>query len=146
MDEPVANARALRLCLWCVGAVAVEVLLYLSYRGHDARFHWLTHFLVGASFALVLMAFHTLRTRQATRLPLVWILLAHLYAMIPDFLFSLGVPHYRWMELFLGHISSHLVPGRNFAWLAVFAVALAAYLLTLDRAAKLDPRTSEDPG
>jgi len=35
----VRERRALRLCGWCVVAVAVEVALYLSYRGHDARFH-----------------------------------------------------------------------------------------------------------
>ncbi len=134
--EPLATARALRACLWCVAVVVVEVLLYLSYRGHDARFHWLTHVLVGASFALALMTLNSWRTRRPTRFPLVWPLLAHLYAMMPDFLFGLGVPHYRWMEVFLGHISSHFIPGQNFTWLAVFAVALAGYLLTLDRTAR----------
>lgn len=137
-DEPVATGRALRTCLWCAVAVVVEVLLYLSYRGHDARFHWLTHFLVGASVALVLMTLRAWRTRRPVRFPLVWMLLTHLYAMIPDFLFSAGVPHYAWMEVFLGHISSHFVPGRNIAWLAAFAAALAGYLLTLDRTARRD--------
>ena len=135
-DEPAATARALSICLWCAAAIVVEVLLYLSYRGHDARFHWLTHFLVGASFALALMTVQSWRTRRPTRFPLVWLLLAHLYAMVPDLLFSLGVPHYRWMEVFLGHISSHFAPGRNFAWLAVFAASLGVYLLTLDRTAR----------
>lgn len=139
MTEPVATASTLRFCLWCVGAVGVEALLYLSYRGHDARFHWLTHFFVGASFALVLMALRTWRTGQPVRLPLLWLLLAHLYAMFPDFLFSFGIAHYPWMELFLGHVSSHFVLGRNLGWLAVFAAALGAYLVTLDRAARRDP-------
>lgn len=137
-DEPAASARVLSICLWCAAAVVVEVLLYLSYRGHDARFHWLTHFLVGASFALVVMAVRSWRTRRPVRFPLVWLLLAHLYAMTPDFLFSLGVPHYRWMEVFLGHISSHFILGRNFGWLAVFAAALAGYLLTIDWTARRD--------
>lgn len=132
------TASALRLCGLCAAAVAAEVLLYLSYRGHDARFHWLTHFLIGASTALVAMAAWTWRTRRTAPLPLVWILVAHLYAMFPDFVFRFGIAHYRWMEIFLGHISSHFVPGRNVTWLAVFAVALATYLLVIDHRAAAD--------
>ncbi len=59
MTTPVAAAErttTLRVCLWCVTAVLAEVGLYASYRGHDARFHWFTHFFVGASAALVVMA------------------------------------------------------------------------------------------
>lgn len=132
------TAGALRLCGACGAAALVEVLLYLSYRGHDARFHWLTHFLVGASTALILMAAWTWRTRRTARLPLVWVLVAHLYAMLPDFVFQFGAAHYPWMEIFLGHISSHLIPGRNVTWLAVFAASLATDLLVVDRRARTD--------
>ena len=40
MTTPVATAHpgaTLRVCLWCAIAVLVEVALYASYRGHDAR-------------------------------------------------------------------------------------------------------------
>ena len=57
MSNP-SPTQALRACSWCAVVVVVEVLLYVSYRSHDARFHWLTHFLVGASTALVLSLIH----------------------------------------------------------------------------------------
>ena len=43
-------------CAWCVVAVLAEVALYASYRDHDARFHWFTHFFVGTSVAILVMA------------------------------------------------------------------------------------------
>jgi pimeloyl-ACP methyl ester carboxylesterase len=121
-----------RLCLWCAVAVAVEVGLFLSYRGHDARFHWFTHFFVGASVALVAMTLVARRQRQPVAYPLVWPVLGHLVAMFPDLLFAGGVAHEPWMDVFLGHISSHFVPGRNITWYAMFLVSLAGYLVQLD--------------
>ena len=135
---PAAEGRrsTLRLCLWCVAAVVVEVGLYLSYRGHDARFHWFTDFFVGASVALVAMALVTARTRRRVPYPLVWPLLAHLFAMAPDLIFVGGIAHRRWMDLFLGHISTHFVPERNLTWYAVFLASLGVYVLALGRWAR----------
>ncbi|MBW3574378.1 MAG: hypothetical protein KY450_05850 [Actinobacteria bacterium] len=131
---PHTTARVLRLCLWCVLAVAVEIALYLSYRGHDARFHWFTHFFVGSAVALLIMSVVALRTRRPVPLPLVWPLLGHLYAMFPDFLFTGGhIAHEPWMDVFLGHISTHFVPGRNLTWYVVFLAAVALYLGVLHR-------------
>jgi len=126
-------ARALRVCLWCALAVVAEMALYASYRGHDARFHWFTHFFVGASVALLAMAAVAAVTRRAVSRPLVWPLLAHLMAMFPDFVFIAGRAHQRWMDVFLGHLSSHFVPGRNLTWYLVFLVCLGLYLAVLDR-------------
>jgi hypothetical protein len=129
-----AGARSpLRVCLWCVAAAIAEVGLYLSYRGHDARFHWFTHFFVGAATALVVMATITVRTRRPVPYPLVWPLAGHLVAMFPDFLFIAGRVHERWMDAFLGHLSTHFVPGRNLTWYALFLAALALYLGAVDR-------------
>jgi len=129
----VERSAALRVCLWCAVAAVVEVGLYVSYRGHDARFHWFTHFFVGSSLALVVMAVVAAHTRRPAPLPLVWPFLAHLVAMFPDFLFTAGIAHERWMDVFLGHISSHFVPGRNLTWFTMFLAALAAYLIVLAR-------------
>lgn len=126
---PSATDRVLRLCLWCTLAVAVEVALYLSYRGHEASFHWFTHFFVGSAVALLVMSAVALRTRRPVPVPLVWPLLGHLYAMFPDFLFTGGqTAHQRWMDVFLGHISTHFMPGRNATWYAVLLAAAAFYL------------------
>ncbi|MFP5377083.1 MAG: hypothetical protein ACLGIO_09945 [Acidimicrobiia bacterium] len=136
-DGPVTAAvrtsRAVRVCAWCVAAVVVEVGLYASYRGHDARFHWFTHFFVGASAALVVMAAVAARTGRPVPLPLVWPLVGHLVTMAPDLAFVAGVAHRRWMDVFLGHVSTHFVPGRNWTWYGVFLLCLGAYLVVLDR-------------
>src|SRR5438309_1737840 len=49
---------------WALVAAAFEVYIFLAYRAHEARFHWFTHFFVGASVALVLMAAVAWRTRR----------------------------------------------------------------------------------
>lgn len=125
-------ARGLRSCLASVVAIFVEIVLYVSYRAQDARFHWLTHVLVGGSTAFLVMAAWSWITRRPARLPIIWWLFGHLYAMVPDLLFRAGTAHSAWMEIFLGHIASHAVPGRNTTWLVVFAGALALYLFVLD--------------
>lgn len=135
--------RPVRLCVWCVGAVVVEVGLYASYRGHDARFHWFTHFFVGAAAALIIMSVVTAQSRRPVPLPLVWVLLGHLVAMAPDLAFMAGVAHRQWMDLFVGHVSSHAAPGRNWTWYIVFLAALGAYLAILDR---LSPETTHPEG
>ncbi len=134
VSAPAETGRFVRLCLWCLLAVAVEIGLYLSYRGHDARFHWFTHFFVGSAVALLLMSAVALRTRRPVPLPLVWPLIGHLYAMFPDFLFTGGhIAHERWMDVFLGHVSTHFVPGRNLTWYVAFLAAVALYLGVLHR-------------
>lgn len=134
----------LRLCWWCAVGVLAEAGLYLSYRDKDARFHWFTHFLLGAGVALVVMAIAAWRTGRPVRFPLLWLVVGHLVAMFPDFLFQLGVAHERWMDVFLLHVSSHFVPGGNWTWLVAFLVALAAYLVTCDRLAA-SPRSASPP-
>lgn len=126
------TGRLRTLVPWVVLAV-VEILLYASYRSHDARFHWATHFLVGGTVALTAMAAWSYATRRPVRRSALWILGAHLFAMFPDFVFEAGHRHEWWMEVFLLHIRSHFVPGRNLFWLVTFLVALAAYLTVLDR-------------
>lgn len=126
--SPPARTRPAAICAWCALAVGVEVVLYVSYFAHEARFHWFTHFFVGASAALVVMTVIAWRTRRPVPLPLVWPILGHLVAMFPDFLFEAGIAHRRWMDVFLGHLSTHFIPGRNWTWYGVFLVCLALYL------------------
>jgi pimeloyl-ACP methyl ester carboxylesterase len=126
-------SHGLRQSVLTMLAVVAEIGLYHSYRGHDARFHWFTHFFVGATVVLLVGAVYAWRAGRPVRLPLLWILGAHAFAMFPDFLFQAGIAHYRWMDLFLGHISSHFLPGRNLTWFLVATAALAIHLITLDR-------------
>lgn len=127
------SVAAMHACVWCAVAILLEIGLYLSYRGHDARFHWFTHLFVGAAATLLIMAAVSARTGRPVPYPLVWPLIGHLFAMTPDLLFAGGLVHSRWMDVFLGHVSSHFVPGRNLTWYAVFLSALAGYLFVIDR-------------
>lgn len=116
---------------WCAYAtfVATEVLLYVSYRHHDANFHWFLHFFVGASTALLLMTLWAWRTRRSALFPLTWILLGHAFAMIPDFLFlCCSIIHQSWMDIFLWHLGAHFIPGRNWTWYTIFMACLAIHL------------------
>jgi len=115
-------------------SVAVaEALLLASYRGHEAGFHWATHFLVGLSAAaLTNLAWLALKGAPA-RGQLLSILAWHLYAMLPDLLFSRGIPHDGWMDVFLAHISSHYVPGGITTWLAIALTLSSAYAIVLSR-------------
>lgn len=114
--------------------VGAEVLLYISYSGHQAAFHWATHFLVGLTAAAsVNLACLALKGAPA-RGQLLSVLGLHLYAMAPDLLFSgANVPHDGWMDLFLGHISAHYVPGGVRTWLIVALLSSGVYAWVLSR-------------
>ena len=127
--------KTLRIGGWWLLAVGVEAFLYASYRGHDARFHWFTHFFAGAGVALLAMATVAFRARRPVPAPLLWPVLGHVIAALPDVLFLAGIAHQRWMDVFLGHLSSHYMPGRNWTWYAIFLGSLAVYLWLLHRAA-----------
>ncbi|MBN2887696.1 MAG: hypothetical protein JXM75_13420, partial [Chromatiaceae bacterium] len=91
--------------------------------------HWFLHFFVGASAALIVMALLTYRSGRVVRFPLLWLLSGHIIAMFPDILWNFQwLPHQPWMDIFLLHISSHFIPGRNWTWYALFLVSLALYL------------------
>ncbi len=113
---PVTAYRPLRprpLAAQLVALILAEFALLATYRGHEAGFHWATHFLVAlAVVALLNLAWLLARDAPAPG-QILSILAAHLVAMFPDFLFSAGIPHYPWMDVFLGHISAHEIPGER---------------------------------
>lgn len=112
-------------------ASLVELLLLLVYVSQDAGYHWLVHFLTGGTVALIgLTAVAGCRHRPATQ-PTLWVLLGHLVASFPDLLFAAGITHQRWMDLFLGHVSSHNAPGGLWTLYGSFLAGLALYLLTI---------------
>lgn len=120
------------LALQLLALVLAEVALFASYGAHDARFHWATHFLVGLAFtALVLLGTLLLTGAPGPRFLLLAVLGFHLYAMAPDLLFRGGVPHYRWMDVFLGHIAAHYLPGGDGTWLAIALTMTGLYVAGL---------------
>jgi pimeloyl-ACP methyl ester carboxylesterase len=120
------------LSVQLVVLVLAEVALFSSYSAHDARFHWATHFLVGLGFtALLLLARLLVTGVPGPRYLLLTVLGFHLFAMAPDLLFRGGVPHYRWMDVFLGHVAAHYLPGGDGSWLLIALVATSAYVAAL---------------
>jgi len=120
--------RGSSLIAQAVAALAVEALLYWRYGDEQARYHWFTHFFVGASLALLLVSSYVAVRGRVPTLVILVPIFGHLCAMFPDVLFELGIAHRRWMDIFLGHISTHFVPGGNITWYAVFAFSLAVCL------------------
>lgn len=109
--------------------VVAEVALYASYDVHDARFHWATHFLVALAVASLVLLLRLLVTGvPGPRLLLPSVLGFHLFAMAPDFLFRGGIPHFPWMDLFLGHVVVHEIPGGDGTWLAIALLCLALWI------------------
>ncbi len=132
--QPAVWAKAYRplhpisLTLQSLVLITAEFVLFATYGAHDARFHWATHFLVALTVsALLLLAGLLLTGALRPRFPVLVVLGVHLFAMTPDVLFRAGVPHYRWMDFFLGHITVHRLPGADVAWLLIALTATAAY-------------------
>lgn len=123
---------------------AVEIALYLTYFAHEARFHWFTHFYVGGSVALLIMAAVARRIGRPVPWPLLWPLLGHILAMFPDFLFQAGIAHRRWMDIFLAHLSSHFIPGRNWTWYAIWLTCIAIYLSSSNTRERTERELSAD--
>ncbi len=121
--------RPVSLAVQLALLVLAEIALYASYSAHDARFHWATHFLVGLAFGSLVLLFRLLVTgAPGPRLLLPLVLAFHLYAMLPDLLFRGGVPHYRWMDVFLGHVAAHYLPGGDGSWLLAALTCLGLYV------------------
>ena len=112
--------------------VLAEIGLYASYAGHDARFHWATHFLVALAYtSLLLLARLAVTGAPGPRYLLLTLLGFHLYAMAPDLVFRGGIPHYPWMNVFLGHVAVHYLPGGDISWLLIALTCAGTYVAAL---------------
>lgn len=127
--------RALRprtLAWQLVLLLAVEAKLFQRYDAEQARFHWSTHFLVALAFtSLVLLTRLWVTGRPGPRYLLLTLLGFHIYAIVPDLMFSEGTAHSLWQNVFLGHIAEHYLPGGALAWLAIALVLSGAYVAAL---------------
>lgn len=157
MTAPEAEwARAYRplrprsLAIQLAVLIIAEIGLFTTYGVHDARFHWATHFLVALTVTSILFVVGLALTgAPGPRFILLTLLGLHLFAMTPDILFRLGVPHYRWMDVFLGHISTHYIPGGDASWLVIALVATSGYVAVLAlwlRARRVEAIAGMPPG
>jgi len=114
--------------------VAVELVLFRRYDAEQARFHWSTHFLDAVAFtALVLLARLWITGRPGPRYLLLTLIGFHIYAIVPDLMFSEGSAHTMWQNIFLGHLAEHYLPGGVTAWLVIALGLTAVYVGALSR-------------
>ena len=112
--------------------VAAEAVLFRRYDAEQARFHWSTHLLVAVAFtSLLLLARLQVTGRPGPRYLLLTLLAFHVYAIVPDLMFSEGAAHGAWQNVFLGHIAEHYLPGGALAWLAIALATTGAYAAAL---------------
>lgn len=123
--------RRRTLAVQLVVLVIAEIALFRVYGSYDSRFHWGAHFLVGLIAAAGWLSGWLILRGAPAPGQIVTVLVAHLYAMAPDLVFRIHVPHAQWMNVFLGHIAVHYIPGGDRTWLALAAVALLGYCTLL---------------
>ena len=116
-----------------LAAGAVEVALFEAYRREASLFHWFTHLYAGGAAAAVVGAAVAWRRRRPVGRLWVWVVVGHAIAAFPDVLFRAGVAHQRWMDVFVAHVSSHQIAGREATLLALFLATLALYGVVVDR-------------
>lgn len=128
---------------------AAEVVLFHSYGTFDSSFHWAAHFLVGMITASMFLSGWLLVASAPARGQIIILLPFHLYAMLPDLLFRAGIPHAPWMNVFLGHIAVHYIPGGDRTWLIVALCAYGGYAVLLSlwlRARTVEAERGQAPG
>lgn len=120
--------RAARRRVGLAVLAAAELWLADQYAVRGTSWHYLLHSLVGAGFGLALAGlFGAARRRSVSPWP--WAILGQLVSITPDLIFILGrVPHQRWMDLFLGHISIHTAPQPLLVGLGMFLLGGWAWL------------------
>jgi hypothetical protein len=112
--------------------IAVEAVLFQRYDAEQARFHWSTHFLDAFAFtSLVSLIWLWATGRPGPRYLLLTLIFFHVYAIVPDLMFSEGSAHSQWQNIFLGHIAEHYLPGGAVAWLAIALVLSGTYITAL---------------
>lgn len=129
---------------------AAEIGLFALYGEPDASSHWATHLLVSLTTSFLMLLGGLLVTgAPRLRFLLLLILGMHLFAAVPDLLFLAGVPHSRWMDLFLGHIVVHYLPGGVSSWVAIAVGACALYVAVVAlwiRARRVELDSGMPPG
>lgn len=115
-----------------VAAAAAEAGLLVAYMRQDSLVHWLVHLYAGGGAAMLVAAAVAWHRRRPVASLWVWVVAGHALATFPDALFAAGMVHERWMDIFVAHVSTHHVAGRELTLLATFLGALAVYLVMLD--------------
>ncbi len=132
MRQPGAARIPLRV-LVAAASAAVEATLASRYADFGALFHYWLHGLTGVAVGLALLAVAGLVRRSPPTAGQVVLAaaLGRVLLAAPDVLFvAASLPHERWMDVFGGHITVHLVPAPLLVAYATFVLGVAAATLT----------------
>ena len=134
LDTPVTRALAL------AAAGAGEAVVAQAYVARGTTWHLLLHTLIGLGLGLAAgavasalaphrnLARYRLEQRGKPFGPVRWAVAGQLVSIVPDLLFAIiQIPHARWMDVFVGHITIHLVPAPLLVALAVFLLGSSAW-------------------
>lgn len=113
--------RLLRRGLGLLALVLVEVaFLAHEYAVRGTSWHYLLHSTIGAGLGLAAAGLYAAaRDRRVSPWP--WALGGQLVSVTPDLMFVLDrMPHDRWMDVFVGHVTVHTGPQPLLVGLGVF--------------------------
>lgn len=111
-----------------------EFAVYSFYINFRQPFHWANHLLPALTIAAIVYGVFLAVKKRPMRGMIILILPIHLFAMAPDPMFSLNIqPHLEWMNVFVGHIWVHFLPGRLTGWLVVAALSTGLFAFALAR-------------
>ena len=114
----------------------VEAVVVWSYLVRGVTWHLLLHTPLGVGLGLAAGAATGALRRRPTS-PWRWGLAGQLVSVAPDLLFVLArIPHLMWMDVFVGHVTVHLVDAPLLVSGAVLVAGAGAWLLA-DAGARL---------
>lgn len=108
--------------------LAIELFIFSRYQAHDAGIHFFLHSLAAVTIVFSVATMFILLGKKIRGLVYAAFLL-HQYAMIPDYLYSLGYVHKFWMNIFLGHLWLDGLPHHDIILPIVSSLAIIGYLL-----------------
>lgn len=110
---------------------AGEAVVVQGYVVRGTTWHLLLHSLIGLGLGLAAGAVAaSLSSRPWARGPVRWAAAGQLVSIVPDLLFVLGrLPHARWMDAFVGHVTIHVAPAPLPVALGVFLLGSTAWYL-----------------
>jgi len=120
--------RAARLAAVGLLAVIETAVLARGYAVRGTIWHYLLHSTIGAGLGLAAGAVVAVGLHRPIN---GWVaaVLGQAVSIVPDLMFLFGrMPHERWMDAFLGHISIHTGPQPLLAGLALFLIGGWAWL------------------
>ena len=117
----------MKVLAW-LGLLSLEGLVARSYDDRGTWWHWMLHQYVGWGLGLAVGGLLALRGRRVPAV--VAMVTGQLVSIFPDLMFRfMRMPHERWMDWWVGHISMHTGPSPLLVATAVLLLGGAGWYL-----------------